>query len=125
MARRKTARPPKIKEGTVPAALLIGPCIEVWAENPSTDSSGRVVADITSARRRFRAACEAWWSANHIPETEKFKIIPAGAAWSAHIGEDHARLAIARLTIEDLPALRVQALELLAEIPEIDGPERY
>lgn len=111
--------------GGVPAPLLIGPCVEVWADpNAKPDpcrAEGWPTVDALSSRRRHADARRAWLELAGITRTdEAVKVIPTtGSAWSATYMAANgrgdlvaARLTRAGCTITDLPALRAQAAEL-------------
>ena len=92
----------------MPAALLVGRCIEVWAE-PKADSP----AD--SAFRRFAVARGWWLDAAYVDKpTDRDALIPRGTPWSVdylietrgqYVAE---RLAPADATPDDLPRLAAQ-----------------
>ncbi len=100
--------------GGVPRSLLIGRCIEVWADQDAAKPPA-------SAMRRFSAA-RAWWlSLAGIPTSEAAKLIPSGAPWSVEYltNLDRAagvveRLSRAGASAHDLSALRQEAGHLLA-----------
>lgn len=106
--------------GGVPRALLVGRCIEVWAEDPKD------VAAPSSTMRRFSAGREWWLAHAGIDDSlDARPLIPTGSPWSAtylatappHAAQNEARLlerlAEARVAITDLSTLRREAKALL------------
>lgn len=119
MKRRVSVEPPSAPGSTVPRAFLVGRCIEVWAEpdNP------------ISAMRRFNRARAGWLDRHGVSDDRaKQELVPHAAPWSVEfmLYRGHAeqvgrsthdlvteRLARAGCTVEDVPALRREALALL------------
>jgi hypothetical protein len=117
--RRARAKAPMAERaGVVPASLLIGACVEVWAD-PEAKSRQ------FSAFRRFSDARNAWASAHDVGPGE----LPSSSTWSVEflsyrgqaerVGRPVEELVAERLgkagcTVDDLPALADEADELYA-----------
>ena len=102
----------------VPTVLLLGPCIEVWADNDKRSPSTEHIA----ARRNFARVRRGWFeSINLTDATQQFQLVPLGAPFSvSYLLEDGRaeymvkRFAAAGSDLEDLPQLRNEALQLMA-----------
>lgn len=105
----------------VPKALLIGCCVEVWADH-AEDWHGHAGFPL-SARRNYLNAQDAWLHSQGIPESEYHKVLNRHAiGYSVEFmvsqGERERaaqRLAVGESTLEDIPELRRQALTLMPE----------
>jgi len=108
--------------GGVPAAFLVGRCLEVWAE-PKADNPA------ASAVRRFAVARRWWLVAAHVDKpTDQDALIPLGTPWSVdYLIESRGQyvaelLAPAEATPEDLPRLAAQADDLFLVATGGDRP---
>ena len=95
--------------GGVPVVLLVGPCIEVWAD-PAAEQPP------FSAMRRFSVVWSWWLEGAGVESRERCQIIPTGNPWSAAYlvgtGRLADRLARAGVTVDDLPQLALEAQAL-------------
>jgi len=92
----------------IPAALVVGRCIEVWGTEPD---------DAMGAFSRWGRARSWWLKANDIERPDTLPIPTSGAPWSVSALDPHRaaeRLAIAGATLDDLDHLRAQAQQLHA-----------
>jgi hypothetical protein len=115
---RRQARAREVAEvvsmvGGAPAVLLIGRCIEVWADDDAALPQW-------SAMRRYGLARDRWSDRTGLHARELWQIVPCRAPWSAdYIGpvKTRERLSRAGMTIRDLPRLRREAQRLLEGNP--------
>ena len=64
--------------GDLPAALALGPCVEVWADPTHSCPEW-------SAKRRFAAAASAWLDRAGVErDTDRWRLVPSRGVWSAH-----------------------------------------
>ena len=113
-ARARSSLPGMVNgAGGVPRCLLVGRCIEVWADDPGAEGSH------VSAVRRFNRARDYWFELADVPRAERHRLTPGGAPWSAAylIGQGRSEVAARYLsragaTVADLAALRREAGEL-------------
>jgi hypothetical protein len=106
-----------------PKALLIGACVEVWADH-AEDWNGQAGFPL-SARRNYLNAQAAWLHSQGVPESDYHKVLDRHAigysvAYLISQGERETavqKLAAGGSTIEDIPELRRQALRLIPEGP--------
>ena len=96
----------------IPAALLVGRCVEVW---------GVEADDAMGAFSRWRRARSWWIATNQIDRPDTLPLPRGGAPWSYYQLLSHgdearadARLAAAGATAADLDRLRGQAERLHA-----------
>ena len=101
-ARARTPAPSRTG-GEIPRALLIGRCIEVWA-NPADRF------DHWSADMRFGSARTAWLEAVGRGDMDPQTVISDHAPWS--ITDQPERLATTGCSIAELAALRTEAESL-------------
>lgn len=101
MARKRRPERPKLTSYGVPAALAVGPCIEVWSGRTERGNPFRDPAQLAASR--YGRAVDRWVAASGIDRAERFRLVPAMAPFSA----------LDRPVPGDLAALRTEAAELL------------
>ena len=128
MARRRAAAPaPPRGGGEIPRELLVGRCIEVWADLDDDRPPMAVPGPMFTATRRWSAARTAWLQERGLADDRgrvdwhrtraAFGLALADrSAWSVAFMDARGRreyvdelLAHAGATREDLPALRAAA----------------
>ena len=121
---RKREKPAQLDEHSVPAALLVGPCIEVWAAEQESSQ-----AQAWHAHRGHSTARRAWLDAHDVPTRQRLTPVPfSGPPWSVAYLDEQGRsdratrlLSEGGVTRRDLPALRQQARELLDAASQVGG----
>lgn len=116
MSARRAARdhrpaPVHVPAGSMPAALRVGMCAEVWASDDTNGQPARLVPRYRSTRQRFQNALR-YWQREHSGDRAIWGF------WSLDDGDQLAigRLAALGLTVDDLSRLRDEATELLARV---------
>lgn len=85
---RRSLRAVPERDDTIPAALLAGPCVEVWVsadeERPETSLFGEPTWRERLAVHRFQDARRAWAEDHGMTDHQMYRLMPDRAPYSKH-----------------------------------------